>query len=62
MSKLSRTVVIVPVSTSAMTVTVISTLDAVRTKHTIGGGGSIIIIKAAPIDHWLVRLYPDILE
>ena len=61
MSKLSRTVVIVPISTSAMTVTVISTLDAVRTKHTIGGGG-IIIIKTAPIDHWLVRLYPDILE
>lgn len=61
MSKLSRTVIIVPVSTSAMTVIVISTLYAVRTKHTIGGSG-IIIIKTAPIDHWLVRLHPDILE
>ena len=55
LSKLSCTVV-VPVSTSAVTVTVISALYAVRTKYTIGRG--IIIIKPS---HWL---YPadDILE
>jgi hypothetical protein len=44
-----------------MTVIVISILDAVRTENS-SGIIAIRIIKTASVDHWLKRLYPDILE
>ena len=62
MSKLSGTCPVIPVvPTSTMTVIVISILDAVRTENS-SGIIAIRIIKTASVDHWLKRLYPDILE
>lgn len=62
MSKLSCTSSVVPVvPTSAMTMIVISVLDAVRTENCISIIPTGIIITAS-VCHWLVWLYPDILE
>jgi hypothetical protein len=63
MSKLSGPCSVVPVvPTSAMTMVVISILDAVRTENTSGIIATWIIKTASTIDHWLVRLNSNILE